>query len=288
MTRSRRAASVTGAPGLDEERPAKLQAPEVPCWMSLHTLAGKELPLPGVGPGDSVGDAMAACAKRYGCPAGGGKGEAGLYWRGAKLLDPAVPLRSLGLALPPKRASLVLQNGCYEDLCRQASVVGGVVDAFLAAHYTTLSSSVHAIGQVSGEFYALKTKVQGLRRQVDDTRQLLTGGTQEQPVRELYEKKREYTHVLRLLETLRTVRDAPGAIDALLERRCFVGAVNHFTEVRARARRPRAHGVSGSSEKRWCARENAYYTTHTPLYTPCDLHNNKKRGRLFFFFVLCR
>ena len=85
---------------------------------------------------------------------------------------------------------------------------------------------------MSGEFYALKSRVQGLRRQVDDTKQLLTGGTQELPVRELYERKREYTHVLRLLETLRTVRDAPSAIDGLLERRCFVGAVNHFNAVK--------------------------------------------------------
>jgi len=148
LTRSRRSGIVTASMA-DPTAPPPPPVPAAPsCWMTLHTLAGKELPLPGIGPSDTVGDVMAACLKKFGCAATGADGEAGLYSRGSKLFEPATPLKALGLPLPPKRASLVLQNKTYEDLCRQASVVDGVVDAFLAAHYSTLSSSVHAIGQV--------------------------------------------------------------------------------------------------------------------------------------------
>ena len=43
--------------------------------------------------------------------------------------------------------------------------VDRVVDKFLASHYTTLSSSVHAIGQFSEQFYSLKGTVRELRDQ---------------------------------------------------------------------------------------------------------------------------
>lgn len=52
-----------------------------------------------------------------------------------------------------------------------------------------------------------------------DTKQLLTVGMREQPIRELWERKREYTYMLSMMDTLKTIRDAPAVIDSLLERR---------------------------------------------------------------------
>ena len=224
-TRSRRSGNISGPSAADAGSS---------CWLSLRTLAGKDLPLPGIAHASStVGDVFAAAQRRYSVECTGAEGAAGLYCEGQALVDDRTRLRDLPrLPPPPRRAHLVLQNACYEALCRQVAVVDGVVGAFLGAHYGALSSSVHAVGHVSAEFEALRGRVGALRRQVDDTTQLLTVDMQEQPVREMHMKKRESAHLLALLGTLKTVRDAPGAIDALLERRCFVGAVAHFAAVK--------------------------------------------------------
>ena len=42
------------------------------------------------------------------------------------------------------------------SLQRQLRIVDGVVEQFLKGHYSTLSSSVHAVGRVSHEFENLR------------------------------------------------------------------------------------------------------------------------------------
>ena len=111
-------------------------------WLSVRTLAGKTLPLPGVGPGDTVGAVAAALERLYGVkcavvPGGGGgepanagaaaaagRGAAGLYCDGVGLRDSAQRLRDLPLAQPPRTAALLLQNAAYEDIQRQVSTSG--------------------------------------------------------------------------------------------------------------------------------------------------------------------
>lgn len=116
-----------------------------PIYISVRTLAGKVLPVPSVGPADSVCDVFRSLETTYGVKCEG-VDSAGLYYQGVPLLDPLLPLREL--PLPPKGATLIIQNHAYETLQRQMHCVDSVVEGFLGAHYNTLSSSVHAIGDV--------------------------------------------------------------------------------------------------------------------------------------------
>lgn len=110
-----------------------------PIYISVRTLAGKVLPVPSVGPADSVCDVFRSLETTYGVKCEEGKGSAGLYYQGVALLDPLLPLREL--PLPPKGATLIIQNHAYETLQRQMHCVDSVVEGFLGAHYNTLSSS---------------------------------------------------------------------------------------------------------------------------------------------------
>ena len=53
----------------------------------------------------------------------------------------------------------------------------------------------------------------------------------EQPIRELWERKLEYTAMLSMLDNLEALRDAPRTIDLLVHEKRYVAAVAHFNRM---------------------------------------------------------
>jgi hypothetical protein len=141
-TRRKASEEATVVPEVDKslkKRGSSVVSSDEPIYISVRTLAGKVLPVPSVGPADSVCDVFRSLETTYGVKCGEGRGSAGLYYQGVALTDPLLPLREL--PLPPKGATMVIQNHAYETLQRQMHCVDNVVEGFLGAHYNTLSSS---------------------------------------------------------------------------------------------------------------------------------------------------
>ena len=90
---------------------------------------------------------------------------------------------------------------------------------------------MQSVGQVSTQFESIRRRVKGLRKQVRDCKGLLTKGMREQPIKELWERKLEYTAMLTMLDNLEALRDAPRTIDRLVQQKRFVAAVAHFNRM---------------------------------------------------------
>ena len=95
----------------------------------------------------------------------------------------------------------------------------------------THTRQVQSVGQVSTQFESIRRRVKGLRKQVRDCKSLLTKGMREQPIKELWERKLEYTAMLTMLDNLEALRDAPRAIERLVQEKRFVAAVSHFNRM---------------------------------------------------------
>ena len=63
-------------------------------------------------------------------------------------------------------------------------------------------------------------------------------------MRDLWEKKLEYKYTLGLLGDLKTIRDAPAELDALLDRRCFVGGESSHSRLSLSLSLPHSHSLS--------------------------------------------
>ncbi|CAM9200267.1 unnamed protein product [Ectocarpus fasciculatus] len=86
------------------------------------------------------------------------------------------------------------------------------------------------MGGVARHYNQTRANVGTLREQLRECKQLLQTGSSQTDVRELWQRKLQYSLVLRLLNALDMIKDAPIKFERLVRQKRFVGAVDLLNE----------------------------------------------------------
>ncbi|CAM9293782.1 unnamed protein product, partial [Hapterophycus canaliculatus] len=86
------------------------------------------------------------------------------------------------------------------------------------------------MGGVARHYNQTRSNVGTLREQLRECKQLLQTGSSQADVRELWQRKLQYSQVLRLLNALDMIKDAPVKFERLVRQKRFVGAVDLLNE----------------------------------------------------------
>ncbi|CAM9666114.1 unnamed protein product [Scytosiphon promiscuus] len=86
------------------------------------------------------------------------------------------------------------------------------------------------MGGVARHYNQTRANVGTLREQLRECKQLLQTGSSQTDVRELWQRKLQYSLVLRLLNALDMIKDAPVKFERLVRQKRFVGAVDLLNE----------------------------------------------------------
>lgn len=97
-------------------------------------------------------------------------------------------------------------NPLHRNIQRQLSVCSDVVERITVEHHSSLNSSVQAMGGVARHYNQTRANVGTLREQLRECKQLLQTGVSQTDVRELWQRKQQYTLVLRLLNALDMIK----------------------------------------------------------------------------------
>ncbi|CAM9248443.1 unnamed protein product [Discosporangium mesarthrocarpum] len=116
-------------------------------------------------------------------------------------------------------------NPLHKNIQRQLKVCSGVVKRITVEHHSSLNSSLQAMGGVARHYNQTRANVGNLREQLRECKQLLQTGVSQTDVRELWQRKIQYGHVLKLLDALSMIKDAPAKFDRLVRQKRFVAAV---------------------------------------------------------------
>lgn len=126
-------------------------------------------------------------------------------------------------------------NDAYIKLKRQHKIVQDGIELVTEKHYRELNAGVVGLGKVSRQFNDALLKVQRLRRQVKAVQKALVtdlnrenpgsspspssslNNSQQNSLRELYDKKKECNAALLILEKLSMLREAPRCYDTLIQ-----------------------------------------------------------------------
>eukprot|EP00903_Cladosiphon_okamuranus_P010322 g9766.t1 len=121
-------------------------------------------------------------------------------------------------------------NPLHRNIQRQLQVCSDVVERITVEHHGSLNSSVQAMGGVARHYNQTRANVGTLRGQLRECKQLLQTGSSQTDVRELWQRKLQYSLVLRLLGALDMIKDAPVKFERLVRQKRFVGAVDLLNE----------------------------------------------------------
>eukprot|EP00752_Nemacystus_decipiens_P010121 g9020.t1 len=121
-------------------------------------------------------------------------------------------------------------NPLHKNIQRQLQVCSDVVERITVEHHGSLNSSVQAMGGVARHYNQTRANVGTLREQLRECKQLLQTGSSQTDVRELWQRKLQYSLVLRLLGALDMIKDAPVKFERLVRQKRFVGAVDLLNE----------------------------------------------------------
>lgn len=97
-------------------------------------------------------------------------------------------------------------NPLHKNIQRQLQVCSDVVERITVEHHGSLNSSVQAMGGVARHYNQTRTNVGTLREQLRECKQLLQTGSSQTDVRELWQRKLQYSLVLRLLGALDMIK----------------------------------------------------------------------------------
>lgn len=97
-------------------------------------------------------------------------------------------------------------NPLHKNIQRQLSVCNDVVERITVEHHGSLNSSVQAMGGVARHYNQTRANVGTLREQLRECKQLLQTGVSQTDVRELWQRKQQYSLVLRLLNALNMIK----------------------------------------------------------------------------------
>ncbi|GMH88820.1 hypothetical protein TL16_g11273 [Triparma laevis f. inornata] len=132
-------------------------------------------------------------------------------------------------------------NDAYIKLKRQHKIVQDGIEVVTEKHYRELNAGVVGLGKVSRQFNDALLKVQRLRRQVKAVQKALVtdlnrenpgsslNNSQQNSLRELYDKKKECNAVLLILEKLSMLREAPRRYDTLIQSHRLHAALSHLS-----------------------------------------------------------
>lgn len=97
-------------------------------------------------------------------------------------------------------------NPLHKNIQRQLQVCSDVVERITVEHHGSLNSSVQAMGGVARHYNQTRANVGTLREQLRECKQLLQTGSSQTDVRELWQRKLQYSLVLRLLGALNMIK----------------------------------------------------------------------------------
>lgn len=97
-------------------------------------------------------------------------------------------------------------NPLHKNIQRQLQVCSDVVERITVEHHGSLNSSVQAMGGVARHYNQTRANVGTLREQLRECKQLLQTGSSQTDVRELWQRKLQYSLVLRLLGALDMIK----------------------------------------------------------------------------------
>lgn len=97
-------------------------------------------------------------------------------------------------------------NPLHKNIQRQLQVCSDVVERITVEHHGSLNSSVQAMGGVARHYNQTRSNVGTLREQLRECKQLLQTGVSQTDVRELWQRKLQYSLVLRLLNALDMIK----------------------------------------------------------------------------------
>lgn len=97
-------------------------------------------------------------------------------------------------------------NPLHRNIQRQLQVCSDVVERITVEHHGSLNSSVQAMGGVARHYNQTRANVGTLREQLRECKQLLQTGVSQTDVRELWQRKLQYSLVLRLLSALDMIK----------------------------------------------------------------------------------
>lgn len=97
-------------------------------------------------------------------------------------------------------------NPLHKNIQRQLQVCSDVVERITVEHHGSLNSSVQAMGGVARHYNQTRANVGTLREQLRECKQLLQTGVSQTDVRELWQRKLQYSLVLRLLNALDMIK----------------------------------------------------------------------------------
>ena len=97
-------------------------------------------------------------------------------------------------------------NPLHKNIQRQLQVCSDVVERITVEHHGSLNSSVQAMGGVARHYNQTRANVGTLREQLRECKQLLQTGSTQTDVRELWQRKLQYSLVLRLLGALEMIK----------------------------------------------------------------------------------
>lgn len=97
-------------------------------------------------------------------------------------------------------------NPLHNNIQRQLQVCSDVVERITVEHHGSLNSSVQAMGGVARHYNQTRANVGTLREQLRECKQLLQTGSSQTDVRELWQRKLQYSLVLRLLSALDMIK----------------------------------------------------------------------------------
>jgi hypothetical protein len=126
----------------------------------------------------------------------------------------------------PGDGSVLEENALYQNVQRQLNLCSTVVEKITVEHHSSLNSSVQAMGGVARHYNETRTNVATLRDEVRECKMLLLSGQQQGDMRDLWQRKAQYAQILKLLDMLDVIHDAPVKFDKLVRQKRFVEAVD--------------------------------------------------------------
>ncbi len=113
-------------------------------------------------------------------------------------------------------------NPLHKNIQRQLQVCSDVVERITVEHHGSLNSSVQAMGGVARHYNQTRANVGTLREQLRECKQLLQTGSTQTDVRELWQRKLQFSLVLRLLGALEMIKVGRQRTEQLPSlRQCF-------------------------------------------------------------------
>lgn len=119
------------------------------------------------------------------------------------------------------------KNSAVRSLFRQRKVVAEVVEEIVKFQHGSLNNSVETMGNVVTEYSKSRADIESMRKSIEDIRIVLTAKKRGQVnLKQLWLKKKEQEERIRILDDIERLADAPRRINQLMQKHCYLSAVN--------------------------------------------------------------